>query len=339
MAHSAVIAAGGYGSTGAIMPLALAAGLAVGAIAVGIAWRERRWLIAVLLMIALVAGEAWGLLTTAGRVMAQREEAQTPLRAAGDLRTKAVERVAVAEALLAAAPRSARLTAAEQRKIAADEAVVAKAAETGCAANCRMLLAQQVELAAAEVAAARAEIDGAKAKAEAELQAARVALAAVPVPASSTPLADRLGLAGWQVDLASAGLASVAANGLAALLLAFSAHWPRRHPSSVIDAISETSSAQLPMPQPPARLPDMEANRFAVDTLRPDAEGSTRLHDLRDAYHRWCAARGLEPLPDREIAAALNALFARIGLTGAGSGSEAAIVGVTIRPALPALAA
>jgi hypothetical protein len=42
-----------------------------------------------------------------------------------------------------------------------------------------------------------------------------------PLPGSATPLADRLGVAGWLLDLLHAALGSLVGNGLAMCLLGF----------------------------------------------------------------------------------------------------------------------
>src|SRR6185503_6051508 len=91
-------------------------------------------------------------------------------------------------------------------------AVVAKAADKGCFAICRQLLQAQVNTAAVEVAAARAEIEAKRAVPEDKLKQAQAALAMLPLPPSATPLADRLGITGWTLELSQAWLASLAAT-------------------------------------------------------------------------------------------------------------------------------
>jgi hypothetical protein len=90
--------------------------------------------------------------------------------------------------------------------------LVAKAADKGCFAICRQLLQAQVNTAAAEVAAARAEIEAKRAVPEDKLKQAQAALAMLPLPPSATPLADRLGITGWTLELSQAWLASLAAT-------------------------------------------------------------------------------------------------------------------------------
>jgi hypothetical protein len=114
MVHAAVTASGGYDTTAAPLMMGLAAGLAVGSLAVGVAWHEGRWTIARCLVAALVAGEAWSLLLAAERTIAHREQQQAPLRAAAEARAKAIERVKLTEAALAAIDGTPRLAEARE---------------------------------------------------------------------------------------------------------------------------------------------------------------------------------------------------------------------------------
>ena len=207
------------------------------------------------------------------------------------------------------------------------------------------MLQAQVDAAAKEVALARAKLEADKVAATKELTAARAELAAIKAPPSATPLADRLGVSGWTVDLAAAALASVSANGLAALLLAFAAHGRR---PTVIDVtpVPATEVSRLPMAQvaaasaavstePGARNPNDEADLFARTTLRPADRGRVKLGDIPAAYAAWCRERGLAPLPQTEIGAALSALFSSVGLYKRGSGARAVVPGIEWRSPEP----
>jgi hypothetical protein len=209
--------------------------------------------------------------------------------------------------------------------------VVAKSGEKGCAANCRQLLQAQVDVAVAETAAARAEIDAKRAAAEGKLQHARADLALLPLPPSATPLADRLGIQGWRLDLFQAWLASVAANGLAGLLLAFAAHGLRHRPA-VIDITPALAAAEPAVaegaPAASPRDPGHEADLFARTTFRPAKTGRVKLVEIPTAYRAWCCERGLDPLPDTEIGAALSALFSSVGLYRTGKGAKAVVPGI-----------
>jgi hypothetical protein len=199
--------------------------------------------------------------------------------------------------------------------------VVSEAAKPGCRAECRKLLDKAVDDAAAEVAAARAEIDAKRAAAEGRVKQARTDLAALPLPPSATPLADRLGIRGWTLDLFQAWLASLAANGLAGVLLAFAAHGRRPRPA-VIELMPAAAAEAV------ARDAAAEADHFARSTLRPSKTGRVKLAEIRAGYHAWCRKYGPEPLPDMEIGPALSALFSSVGLYRRGRGASAAIVGL-----------
>jgi hypothetical protein len=72
--HAGIAASGGYGTTAAPLMIGLGAGLAAGALAVGVAWEEGRRRLGMCLVAALVAGEAWALLQTGERTIAHRDQ-------------------------------------------------------------------------------------------------------------------------------------------------------------------------------------------------------------------------------------------------------------------------
>lgn len=294
-AHVSITATGGYLAPSAPLQVAVAVGLIAGAICVGIAWRDRRRALAVGLMLAMAAGEAFAIIMTAERVVAVREAQQAPIRDAE------AERISLVT----------RLEKAEAAKKAADAAAIEKSAEKHCLSNCRQLLQDQI-------AAAQIERD-----------AARQALTAMKPPASSTPLADRLGIAGWALDLITAALASIAANGLGALLVAFGAHGRRE---------GEKPATAAPEPQTPplAASPFNHATRFGRAMLRP-APASTSAEDLYTAYLAWCHEERLKPFSPREIGAALNDVFAEVGLRVERIRGEPHVVGAALKPRRRAL--
>ena len=330
---ASITASGGYQEASARLMVALACGLAIGSIALGVAWNDRRWTIVVCLILALVSGEAYSLVLTAERVLARRDAAQEPLKKQEEARARLNRRLRHAETavkdLPAETPRLARALAA---KLAADNAVVQKAAEKGCAANCRALLEQQVVAAATEADAARAEMEKLRSAAEREVTAAGDALDAAPRTGSASPLAERLGIADWKLDLAMAALASIAANGLAAVLIAFAAHGQRPQATVLVEAEPrETRKIMRQKKIASAEQPaaDKEADCFAKAMfVRPRPDGRVHLRDIREAYHAWCESCRSAPLPDHEIGAALNDLFSSVGLYREGNGKEAAIVGI-----------
>jgi len=179
-----------------------------------------------------------------------------------------------------------------------------------------------------ELENARAELRTSWAKAEGELVTARAELAAMKVPASATPLADRLGLEGWHVDVTAAALASLAASSLAAFLLALAAHGWAARPTPVVMADAPTVEIEATPTPAPARDATKEADRYAGSMFRPRRTGRVKIADIRQAYRGWCRERGLDPLPDPEIGSALNTLFASVGLRRHGEGADAVIVGM-----------
>jgi len=253
-AHVTISATCGYTGPQAILIIAIALGVGVGALAIGSAWSAGRTILAFWLMAAILAGEAFGFMMTAERLITGRETQQAPLRDAEITRAKAAQRVANAESALAAVPTtSRRLEKALVAKAVADAAVIEKSAQRGCATNCRALLQDQVDNAQAEVNAARAEIGKSRITAERELETARAALTAIKAPASATPLADRVGLPAWAIDLITAALGSMAANGLGCGLIAFAAHGRREEPVT----LAESVSGGAPVSYYPRRYPGL----------------------------------------------------------------------------------
>ena len=327
-AHATIVAGHGYDAPHSKVILGIALGVATGAIAVGSAWRAgNRW-IAVGLIVALVAGELGGMIMTAERIIATREKAQAPLREAQRAKVKAEVRVADALDRLNSFPAASdRIEAALAAQRRADQAVTESAAKRGCRKNCRALLEQKVQLAQAEVVAARAEHKSKRNRLEAELNSARAALNDLPDIASATPLADRLGVPSWAIDLTAAMIMSLAVNGLACFLLALAGHYhgpqsaqavnsapPASEPIRMVSEPPKTKRAATkrasevkaiaPPPEPVqvATPPNIEqVDRFAFEELRPDPEGIVRLRDARDRYKSWCESSRETPLSDEQF--------------------------------------
>jgi hypothetical protein len=330
--HVNIEAGSGYGSPLSYMMLAVAAGVGVAALVFGHAWESnRRWLAAGLVL-AVIAGEAFNLTATAERMIAGREALQAPLRARQKALDEAVKRVADAKTAherTKATTTSKRLDAANSAKAAADEAVIEKSAEHGCREHCRHLLQKAVDDAALEVAAAREELAQAVRKTEADLLSAQAALKSTKAPASPTPLADRLGLPAWALDLFHSGLGSIAANGLAFLLIAFGAHRPAAT-VQIIEPLPEPR--RLPRKQPKRLSTAKEhAARFGVARLCA-GEGATELGQIRLEYRRWASAEADGPLSDAEIAPALAEMFAKAGIEiETGETGKPMAIGVSVK--------
>ncbi len=336
--HVNIEAGPGYGTPHSYLTLAIAAGVGVSAFVFGHAWdSNRRWL-AVALVLAVGIGEAFNLTATAERLVAGREALQAPLRDDQKAWEDAVKRVADAKAAhekAKATTTSKRLDDATAAKVAADQAVVDKSAERGCRENCRHLLQKAVDDAALEVAAARDDLAQAVRKTEAGLQSAQSAMKTAKMPPSPTPLADRLGLPAWLLDLLHSALGSIAANGLAFLLIAFGAH----RPAPVVQIIEPAEPQPVPEPKRLARkkikdLPTAKdhAARFGAARLSA-GDGATELSHIRLEYRKWAVREKDGPLPDAEIAPALAELFAKAGIEIDKSETGKPIaIGVTIKP-------
>jgi hypothetical protein len=185
-----------------------------------------------------------------------------------------------------------------------------------------------------------------------ELVEARAALGALPSLGSPSPLADRLGIAGWELDLTAAALASLAANGLAAILITFGVHglMAARFASaepllptapSVLPALAATNpqwrrSSAKGLPKPKLqRDPAEDAERFMCAAFAPRADGRVQLRHLRSAYRAWCETHKQTPLPDREIGPALRDLFSNVGFRLEIHGSDTVVVGIEWKPGRP----
>lgn len=332
-AHVIIMTTGGYSNAHAPLAIAIAAGVAIGSIAIGIAWKDRRFAVATAIAFCLVAGEAYTMIATAERVVVSREAAAEPARLIAVQRAAAQKRLDEAKAAIPG-DTSARITAAQASIDRAETAVATEASKKGCASNCRALLNKAVDDAKSEMAAARAALVEGKKSAQRGIADAEAALAKVPAPKSETPLADKLGLEGWTLDLLAAGLASLAANGLGAALLAFGAH-SHREPSTKAAEVETVQVTLEPAPAatpPPVRTSQAkrkakeplmieardalkEADRFARESFRPAKAGRVAFSDIRASYHAWCDEQGMPPLSDREIGSSLNDLFAKVGLS------------------------
>ena len=356
--HVTIEATGGYGADHAPLAVAIACGVIVGAICVGRAFAERRWILGAFITVALLSGEAWAMLSTAERIIAGREKAAEPARDLEKQRAAAQARLDAANA--APEPSAARLEAALQAKARTDASIAADASKKTCAANCKELLSKAANDAAAEVTAARRELDAAKQDREKRIAAAAAALEAVPPAKSEAPLADRLGLEAWALDLIAAALASLSANGLGAGLIAYGAHGThgRKSAARAADAPAAPAKADkapltieaeftatqeakgkpaLVLPLPAPKDPKQQAAKFGLECLQPDVAALTPLGDVQTAYFDWCAAAQTPPLPTAKIAAALAALFADSGLDVVEQDGRLFVRGIKVAAELEAL--
>jgi|GEM_PF-4927008 len=203
------ITAGRLTGADAYLAWALAAGVCVGAVVVP---RSRAGLASAVIA-GLLCGEAYNLLTTAERVIATRDAAAAVITGTNDHKAEA----------------AASLQRAETAMVAHRDAAAKTVALPSCAKECRALLQSQA-----------ADIAG-------EIEAARRARDAAPPSRSATPLADRLRLAPWTLDLLVAALLSLGANGLAAVLIAWGAA-PRGTRAEVRAALSAGNAIETAVP-------------------------------------------------------------------------------------------
>jgi hypothetical protein len=342
-AHVTIEATGGYGTPHSYVTMAVAAGVAGGSIFGGMAWAADRRLLTAAFVVCIAAGEVFGFLQTANRLVAGTEATQAPLREHAEAYAKASKRVEIAKAAVDALPvTSVRLTKAEAAKKAADDAVVSKAAEKGCRENCRQLLQAQADAAATDIAAARTAIDAGNQKARDELAAARAALAGMHVPQSATPLSDRTGIPAWLLDLFGAGFGAMAANGLAACLMIFGGHQHRRAPH--VEVITPEPADPRRPPVAPARrakarrsktvmrtmTAEDRAAQFALECLQP--QGEADIEALEALYASWAAGRPLDREFSRaEIGNALAQLMKETGIAIEERDSRLIAVGISVK--------
>jgi len=168
-----------------VLVVSLAAGVFVGSI---VAPRAPLGM-AMLIVFALLAGESFNLLSTAERIVTAREGAAAKVTGTNAAYQDAKD----------------RLDAAIKAQLEYRTRAASSAALPGCLNRCAALLGEEAKTI------------------EAEVVAARVAFENAPAKKSATPLADRLGLAPWVLDLVAAAMLSLGANGLAACLIAFGA--------------------------------------------------------------------------------------------------------------------
>jgi len=261
--------------------VALAIGTAGGAVVLGRS--AGRWTL--LVIPAVLAGEASGMLATAERIIRAREQSAGVVIGAQSAAKARKERISDARAAL------------EKHDLEAPKTSALK----HCAENCKAMLSEtRASLSAALDKAYGLPIDA---------EASR----------SPSPLADRLGIAPWLLDLIAAGLMTIGANGLAVILIAWGAHAPDVRPASNIRSPDEISSVTVKKPskinetggtkrdESPAEIssnvtpfkrprPAPLWGKFALEALEPDDGSRVAVKDVVAAYRQWLEARG-EPVP------------------------------------------
>ena len=281
--------------------VALAIGTAGGAVVLGRS--AGRWTL--LVIPAVLAGEASGMLATAERIIKGREQS------AG----------VVIGAQSAAKAREARIADARADLLKHDADAKVQIAAKHCADKCKALLDET----------------------RAALTAALDKAYALPVDAaagrSPSPLADRLGIAPWLLDLIAAGLMTVGANGLAVILIAWGAHGPVTHdtpnvthdgaearkmglsaPKNVTHGAAHVTSDVRPASneqREPSNVTPFKRPRpapplwgkFALEALEPDDGSRVAVKDVVAAYRGWLEARGAPVPPAAELVDHIERVF------------------------------
>ena len=175
--------------------------------------RAERW-VATVLVIGLLAGEGLNILNTIDRIVTVKEANASTITGTNDVKLAA----------------QSRLDSAIASRVDYRNRATAAVALPGCAVNCKALLTEEA------------------AKVEAEITAARQALDRAPAKKSATPLADRLHVEAWVLDLLAAVLASLSINVTAACLIAYGCAPGHRHvrtsaPVSAAVPLCDTRSA------------------------------------------------------------------------------------------------
>jgi hypothetical protein len=257
----AVIDASKLDTAHSVLVGAMAVGTAMGAVVLA---RSSFW-VGTLMLLAVLCGESYGMLATAERIIVAREATQRPARQAMEARRDAASQLQAAEAALRDAPVSSeRLRVATVAKAKADEAVIAKSAEKSCAVNCRELLVGAAATAEREVDAARRELGDRREQLQKDVERLRGELAAIKVPSvSGTALADRIGIAPWQLDVVMAGLLTLGSNVLAGVLIAWGAHGGGSHARASAVEKGRRSDATVIMQGSPERRRPVDDNLVA----------------------------------------------------------------------------
>jgi hypothetical protein len=282
VAYVQIATTGGFAQPSAYLIIALPAGVAVGAIALGHAYSQRRPFAVMALALTMLAGESYGFLATAERSVYAREAMQTPLK------SQLAEHDAAKTRL--------ELTTTALKEANAE--VLSSAADRGCRENCRILLQKQVD------------------DAQAALVSARNDLAMHPLPASATPLADRLGIQPWQLDLVMAALYAIGANGLAASLLAYASHFrapthrtEKMTPATNVVAPSATSETKAPAALQAVEIiddqrvqivdgrPFARVDDFASQCLSVSEDARLDFNSAYAAYCSWADSNNERALP------------------------------------------
>ena len=300
--YGTVEATGGIATDTA--PLYIALGALQAAIALSFAVIHSR-IVAALAIFVLVACEAATFIGTADLQLAGIEMRAAPVH-------EAVAKRQAAEDWLARLEHDDRVERAERALQSAQADAREKSTAKDCGKNCLAILAKTVDGATLAVGDAQSSL-------QVERRQARAALAAAPIPASASPLADRLGVQASTLDLLFVGLRGFAVAAGAAIVLAIGAHGGRRPPEP-----RELASNVVPLSPKRALLGAAKPNGLLVKFGDVDAfllervmhEEGARVSwaDAFVSYRAWCGTTSSTPLDAKAFGARLDALRDELGL-------------------------
>lgn len=266
--NATIIKTGGYFSANALLIASLSIGVFAGACVIGAGTAGK---IGLVILAALVAGEAFNLSSTAERIVTDRETLASPLKGALVKHTQLVNKLHKLADM--GNPITPRIDLAKQTKASADAAYDKELREGGrCKTICEGLRAD-ADKAQAEVIAALQEAEQGH---QAQIKAAQAEVAANPLPASATPLADRLGVPPWALDLFMAALLSIGANGLAGTLIAYGAH-----SGEPIETAADDRCVPVEVPGSTAPTKPRKRKRFSTARSEPQIRANEIAAELR----------------------------------------------------------
>ena len=333
MAHTNIVATGGYGQTGVHLMLVMPIAVATLSLALGYLWSEGQRTLALFAFLFLCTGEIYNLQMTAERLSNTRDTRAAPVREAAAKRKAAQDWVARLE-------RDDRVERAERALRDARTDANAKSTAKDCNKGCIATLAKTVDDAAAAVAETRQSL-------QLDQRQARAALDNAPLPGSANALAENLGVPSWVYDIASVSLGSLTLSGTAIVLLAAAGFHTRRHqhpaatrpparslelpPANVVDIAPKRAQIRLAKSKAaplPVTIGDVDA--FMLDCVRKDAEARLSWVDAFVRYRGWCEEHKATPIDVSGFGARLDALRTEFGLETRTKGKEVFFVGLKL---------
>lgn len=278
---------------------AVVATMALGTAAGALVLARSSWRVGLAVALAVLTGEMFGMLSTAERIIKHREAAALE---------EAQRNPAHAEARTA-------LDRARSAVTAHDAKAAEQIAKKDCATNCRALL------------------DSTRVRLVADRDDARAALAALAGD-RSTPLADRLGVQPWVLDLIMAGLLSLGANGLACILIAWGAHATKPEPrieiAPPVPVMAEPIEAPANVVALVRKANGKDAAKFALECLKPSSGGAVPLKVVAEAYWQWCDRQQIGRPDTPTTVNQMVALFQKASIETEMTGREVIARGVAL---------